>query len=491
MPDIQPYNLQPKQLEFHVNSAKFRLYGGANGGGKSYAMRAECVAQCCTSPFPVNGLALRRTLPEIKQNMIKPLEDELPDSIYKLHRTDNIMTFFNGSTLTFGSAERETDLKRWQGIGFDFMVIEELTQWTESEFRTLTKSLRTAKKGWRPNFFASCNPAGIGHQWVKRLFVDRQFKQNERPEDYAFIPARVYDNIVLMEADPSYEQTLKALPEKQRRAALEGDWNAFEGQYFAEFRTDIHVCSPFMPIAPVRRIIAIDYGYSNPSCVLWGAIDTQGRVWIYRELYIAGLTYENLAKNIAALTSDGESIDYIVVDPAALEKQNESTGTSMADDFARVAREINCPWLTKVQKAKNPRIDGWNLVRRYLQPYIDPNSGQPTSMLKICRNCDNLIRTLPEQQHDKRNVEDLDTKGEDHACDTLRYLLQEFGIKILNMKDIAHLNDMMHKQSPQTKEEPIITKAGTAAKYKGNTEFFQPRHNDSHGSEGNILSMEF
>jgi len=491
MPDIQPYNLQPKQVEFHTNPAKFRLYGGANGGGKSYAMRAECVAQCCTAPFAVNGLVLRRTLPEIKQNMIRPLEEELPDSIYSLHRTDNIMTFFNGSTITFGSAERESDLKRWQGIGFDFMGIEELTHWTEPEFRTLTKSLRTAKKGWRPNFFASCNPGGIGHQWVKRLFVDRQFKANERPEDYAFIPARVYDNFALMEADPGYAEVLKALPEKQRRAALEGDWNAFEGQYFEEFRTDIHVCAPFMPIAPTRRIIAIDYGYSNPSCVLWGALDTQGRVWIYRELYSSGLTYENLAKNIAALTTEGENIDYIVVDPAALEKANESTGTSMADDFARVAREISCPWLLKVQKAKNSRIDGWNLVRRYLHPYTDPNSRILTAALRICRNCENLIRTLPEQQHDKRNVEDLDTKGEDHPPDTLRYLLQEFGINILNMKDIAPLNQMMHKGSSIEKEEQVITKSGQPAKYKGDTSFFQPRHTDSGGGGDNILTMEF
>lgn len=439
MQTIRPYTLLPKQKEFARSTATFRLYGGASGGGKSYAMRYECVRQSvATAPYPVNGLVLRRTMPEVKANMIRPLEDELPRGSYVMNHSDNIMTFYNGSMITFGYCEGLPDLKRYQGVEFDWICIEELTHWTEEEFRLLMRSLRSKKPGWKPNFFASTNPGGIGHAWVKRLWVNRSFNLHENPADYSFISAKVYDNHVLLENDPAYVKRLEALPEKDRRAYLDGDWDVFEGQYFEDFRHDLHVSTAFLPVGIKRRIIAIDYGRVAPACALWIALDNQNHVYVYRELYRTGMTYDQFATSIAALTPEGEDISHMVCDPAALEKQSDDTTNTLHGAFRRAE-------LPRCYAANNSRIDGWNTIRRYLQTEIREETGRMRSALTIFEHCRNLIRTLPEMIHDVHAVEDLNTHGEDHAVDALRYGLMDLSVNVTSLADVNGLNEMLTK----------------------------------------------
>lgn len=451
---LDPYaKVQPKQESFLDSGAKYKLMGGAQGGGKSRACRMEGF-RCCEIIERCKGLVLRRSRPEVVKNFVLPLLEET--RITNLDGTSqpylrwvpsqNVVRFPNGSTIEVGYCENEGDVERYRGLEYDWICIEELTQWEEQSWRNIMTSLRTTKPGVKPFFFGSTNPGGIGHAWVKRLWITRKYEPNEDPNDYEMVRATIRDNPALMAADPGYLSLLESLPEKERRARLEGDWDAFSGQFFGEYREATHVCETFYPTEGiVRRIIAIDYGYSDPSCVLWGAIDTQGRVYVYRELYGSGMLYTDLAKKVASLTREGEEISTIVVDPAALNKKNEATGTSLADEFLKVAREYETPWLTRVNPANNNRADGWLTVRKYLQPRVDPNSGEEYALLQITRACQNVIRTLPDQVHDKRNVEDMDTKGEDHAIDTLRYLLMEFGISIASIAAMQPANDALKK----------------------------------------------
>lgn len=453
---LNPYNeLQPKQDDFLECGAKFKLMGGSSGGGKSYAFRAEAF-RSSNIVDGTRGLVLRRSRPEVKKNFVERIQEETrvngPDGTSSPYvrwlESQNVLRFPNGSKIDIGYCESEKDVERYRGLEYDWIGIEELTQWKEEWFRKVMTSLRSTRAGIRPFFFGNCNPGGIGHGWVKRLFISRQYLDNENPDDYAIIRANIWDNPALMNADPEYLQNLMNLPEKERRARLYGDWDVFEGQFFSEYREAIHTCEPFYPALGIkRRIIAIDYGYSNPSCVLWMALDTQGRVWVYRELYVTHHLYGALAKKIAALTRADEKIDTIVVDPAALDKANEVTGTSLREEFLTVARGLDVSWLANVNPANNNRKDGWSTVRKYLQVYVDPNEKREVALLQIGLNCSNLIRTLPDQVHDATNVEDMNTKGEDHPPDTLRYGLMELGISISSISDLKSANDSLKKSN--------------------------------------------
>lgn len=456
--------LQPVQLKFWKSRAKYRLFGGAKGGWKSHWMRAEAVKQCL-SARNIRGLMLRRTSPEIRENMIVPLQMELPPEktwFYNYNKTDSIFKFHNWSTIRFSYCQNLADVMNYQGIEYDFIGIEELTHWDELEWKMLMWSLRTTRKWIKPNFFASTNPWSRWHGWVKRLWIDRNFKEGENPAEFDFIPARVWDNQILLETQPEYIRSLQMLPEKERRAFLEGDWNVFDGQFFTEFRESLHIVPPFVPRTWIkRRIICLDYWYTNPSAVYWLAQDNQWNVTAYRELYVTGKTYKQLALMIKAMTPADEECEIAIVDPAIINKPSETTWTSWKDEMQAV-------WL-KVKGADNSRVSGWQNFRQYLQPFEDPNTHEITAAFKITSNCVNLIRTLPTLVHDKTNVEDLDTKLEDHAADAIRYWLKELGARRTSLSDIRSMNEAFNKKLQQevSKTTSFLHKKPTIWKSKG------------------------
>lgn len=453
--DNEHVRVQPKQEEFLENEAKYRLIGGAQGGGKSRACRMEGFRSNQIIDG-LKGLVLRRSRGEVIKNFVEPLLEETrvtnadgtSQPYLRWLSSKNRIIFPNRSIIDIGYCENERHVERYRGLEYDWICIEELTQWEYSWWRKIMTSLRTTKPGVRPFFFGSTNPGGIGHGWVKRLWITQQYEANEVATDYGITRATVWDNPALLQADPEYLQNLMSLPEKERRARMDGDWDVFEGQFFTEYREALHVVESFYPDTGIkRRIIAFDYGFKNPLSVGWYALTNSGHVYRYRELYGTGMLYGQMAQRIAANTKEDERIDVIVGDPSALEKPNESTGTSLRDEFAHVANELHAPWLKNIQPANNNRMDGWRTVRKYLQTYTDPNTRQTFSPLHIARNGRNLIRTLPELVHDQRNVEDLDTKSEDHAPDELRYALMELGISIASMADMQSSNASLKKNT--------------------------------------------
>ena len=454
---VNPYaKVQDRQMDFLNEGATYKLMGGAQGGGKSRACRMEAF-RCCEIIPRCKGLVLRRSRGEVIKNFVEPLleetrvtnEDGTSQPYLRWLSSKNRIIFPNGSIIDIGYCESEADVERYRGLEYDFICIEELTQWEFLWWKKIMTSLRTAKQGVRPFFFGSTNPGGIGHAWVKRLWITRKFEENEDPADYGMVRATIYDNPIFMALNPEYLKNLLSLPEKERRARLHGDWDVFEGQFFSEYREALHTCSPFYPTEGIkRRIIAFDYGYKNPLSVGWYAMTNSGHVYRYRELYGAGMLYSDMAKRIAAMTKEDEIIDVIVGDPAALEKKNESTGTSLRDEFAKVANELGMGWLKNIQPANNNRKDGWLTVRQYLQVYVDPNTGVEFCPLHLMTNGPNLIRCLPDQIHDKRNVEDMDTTGEDHPVDELRYALMELGISIMASADVQAINESLKKGAP-------------------------------------------
>lgn len=226
--------------------------------------------------------------------------------------------------------QHDKDVFRYQGEEFDAIGIDELTLFNEYQFRFLKSRLRTTKPYWTPCFFATTNPGNIGHAWVKRIWIDKDLTGKEAKETYDYIPAVVYDNPVLCETDPDYVSRLENLDEDTKKAMLYGDWDSFAGQYFKEWRKDIHVVKPFAIPKEWRRIIALDYGYTNPSAVLWLAIDPDDNIYCYRELYVNRKRYGELLDEIRMMTSPDEEILALVADPA-LQAKAPDTGLSFFD----------------------------------------------------------------------------------------------------------------------------------------------------------------
>lgn len=432
--------LQPKQIDFLSVTARFSFMGGAKWWGKSYACRARAVRECMEFPN-LRWLVLRRTFPEVEMNMINKLREELPQDMYHYTGSNHVMKIWS-STITFGYCQNSKDVYRYQGLEFDFICIEEITQRNEEEFRILMSSLRTSKDYYTPNFFWSWNPGGIGHARVKRIWIERDFYPHENPEDYAFIPATVYDNQVLMNNDPTYLKNLLNLPEKRRKAYLEWNRDVFAWQYFTMFDRSIHVIEPVNPKNVKKRIICLDYWYAAPSAVYWMALTHDDKVICYREFYSPGFTYRKLAKQIKALTPDWERIDDIICDPAYINKPSESNETTLAEEFAK-------EWLN-VSGGNNERIAWWMRIRDLLIIYEDPNTKKKTSNLKICSNCVNLIRTLPALVHDDSNVEDVNTKWEDHGPDAIRYGISALFESVWSLQEVSEMNRSLSNNKKQS-----------------------------------------
>lgn len=408
---------QPKQIEFFLADTQHIGYGGAKGGGKSWALRRKMVLRRLKYPGS-KGLLLRRTFPELLGNHVLPLQAELrskqSEPLARYNSQEHTFTFVNGSILFLGYCDAEADVLRYQGQEFDDIGLEEATLFTEFQRDYLTSCLRTTRTDLQPRMYYTGNPGGPGHLWFKRLFIDRQYDpdKQERAEDYTFIPAKVYDNQVLLKADPSYLRRLQALPEDLRRAYLEGDWDVFAGQYFKSFRRDIHVIRPFEIPSWWRRFRSLDYGLDCTACYWW-AVDPEGKCYIYREVYEHGLTLSQAAKAVLAATPEGEPVEYTVASPDLWNRRQE-TGQSGQEIMYYAG-------LKDLTSADNNRIPGWRVLNEYVEPYDDPNTDAKTAKLLISETCRNLIRTLPALVRDDHNPEDVSDKGEDHGPESIRY----------------------------------------------------------------------
>lgn len=410
---IKPY---PKQVQFFKSTKRYVAYGGARGGGKSWAARTKAVLLALNYPG-IQIILLRRSLKELRENHVLPLL-KLLDGIAKYRDQDKEFIFPNGARIVLGYCETERDILQYQGQAYDVIFLEEATQFTEFQFQTLTESNRSSgmmKERFQPRMYFTCNPGGVGHAWMKRLFIDRNYRNKEKAENYEFIPSNVYENEYLMTNNPEYVENLENLPEMRKRAMLYGDWDAFEGQYFEEFNRDLHVID--VPVMPLywQRYRVLDYGLDKLACY-WVAVDDRSRSIFYKELYESDLIISDAAKRIKGMTNEAVTLTYA---PPDLWNRRQDTGKSAADVF----RE-NGVVLTK---ANNDRVQGWYNVKEMLKPYLtkDEQTGQEITetRLKITKNCTNLIRCLPMLQHDEKNPNDVATEPHEltHGPDALRY----------------------------------------------------------------------
>ena len=397
----------PKQEQFFLAEARHVAYGGARGGGKSWAMRRKFVLLAFRYAG-LNLLLLRRTLPELNENHVLPLQRELNGTV-TYQATQRAFLFPNGSRIKLGYCDREADVFQYQGQEYDVIGLEEATHFTETQMQFLTTCNRSVRTDFSPRMYYTCNPGGVGHAWVKRLFIDRDYRNSEKAADYVFIPARVTDNPVLLRTDPQYLETLENLPDHLRKAYLDGNWDVLEGQFFQEFDRSLHVTSPTRLPMEWKRFRAMDWGYNDPCCVLWFAVAPDGKLCVYRELYVRRTLSSEIARRVRAL-SEGERIAYTVASPDAWQQRGlkGAEGESIAEVFSHNG--------VPLIPADNARVPGWQRVREALA-----KSPDGTPELSIFETCRNLIRTLPTLTFDVHDCEDVADNCEDHAPEALRY----------------------------------------------------------------------
>jgi len=421
------------QEEFLSASERDVLYGGAAGGGKSFALLADPL-RYCTNPNH-RGLLLRRTLDELTE-LIDKSRQLYPKAFpgAKFRESKSTWHFPSGATIWFTYLDKDKDVTRFQGQAFNWIGIDEITQYpTPYVWDYLRSRLRSTDPELQQNLYMRCtaNPGGIGGWWIKKMYIDvgehnkpfpasdvetgkpflwpQGHEKEGQPLFYRrFIPARLTDNPFLM-ADGQYEAMLRSLPEIERKRLLEGDWDVADGAAFPEFSRAKHVVEPFDLPTNWPRIRAADYGYASPSCVLWGAIDWDNNIWIYRELYVKQLTAEQLADKIL----EAEQLDplphYTVLDSSCWNK------TGFGPSIAETMMRCGVRWTPSDRN----RIQGKMEIHRRLAD--DPRTNEPR--LRVFSNCSNTVKQLAAIPLSKTNSEDVDTKAEDHAYDALRYML--------------------------------------------------------------------
>ncbi|MBE6707133.1 MAG: hypothetical protein E7577_05770 [Ruminococcaceae bacterium] len=395
----------PKQKLFFDSRARFTAYGGARGGGKSWALRRKLVAMCLRYE-ELRCLLVRRTLPELRSNHVIPFLREYGELV-KYSESEKSLSFPNGSKIYLGYCSCDRDVLRYQGQEYDVIAIDEATQMSEFRFSIFKACLRGTTN--RPRrMYLTCNPGGIGHAWVKRLFVDREFREDERPEDYAFIQALVFDNETLVKTDPEYVSSLRTLPERLREAWLYGKWDVFEGQFFPEFDERKHVCAPTDIPDYVTYFLSFDYGFDMLAAYLI-ALDTEGNLYAVAERCVSGLTLKEAGEAVAALCR-GRQVQFAVASPDLWNRRQDS-GRSGFEIMQAVTG------MPPMLPADNRRIPGWRMLKQYLSA----KDGSP--YIRISRDCPELIRCLPALLFDSSKSEDASSEPHSvtHSPEALRY----------------------------------------------------------------------
>jgi hypothetical protein len=419
------------QERFHAATESDVLYGGAAGGGKSAALVAEGL-RACARFAGLRTLLVRRTYDELAESIFPALRKFDYGRAIGGHwnGTDRELSFPNRSVFRFRYLESQDDASRRQGGEYQLLLVDELTLMAPGTVDILRyERLRAA--GDIPVIGVRCtsNPGGPSHGEVKARYIEatnhgRDVVTDDHGLSVRFIQAKATDNPHL---DAAYHARLASIPDPARRAAMrDGDWDQFAGQMFTEYRHDRHTLDPIALPETWQRYNGIDWGFAAPWAVLWGAVDADRRLWIYREIYQTQVGEADQAQRILAAEAAGENLAVRYADDSMWNLEGDAK--PKADVYAE-----NGVYLTKAGKGAGSRITGWQRIHSYMAeapacPHHRANGWTTCPNIHIFRTCTSLLAELRSLPYARTgNPEDADTKAPDHAMDGLRYLTVNLG----------------------------------------------------------------
>ena len=433
-PNEGPQTEVLKRREFEI------LYGGSRGGGKTDAGMAWLLRWINNPRY--RALIIRRDGKDLSDWVDRARVMYAGTGANFAYRPAEI-TFPSGAIFRTGHLNDTNAYTSYQGHEYQKILIEELTQISEEEsYLKLISSCRSTVDGLEPQIFATTNPGGAGHGWVKNRFIDigkwgETHLDSKTGLSRIFIPAKVTDNPILMEKDPGYLMMLDGLPDNLKKAWKDGSWDIISGQVFTEWTQATHVIDPFPIPKEWKRWLAMDWGTNAPFAVGWYAEDYDQRFYLYRELYMNGrdfesamgvpLTPKRLAKVILGINKkNGEDYDYCVADPSIFNKSlfgkmvdGQFGGKSIAETMMEVG--------LKLIKGDNDRVNGLGRMREVISTAPD---GKP--YYQIFSNCIKTIQMYPSICYDETHskLDDINTKGNDHGYDRDRYFFMSRPSKI-------------------------------------------------------------
>lgn len=408
-------SITKKQQVFIDSQAFETLFGGAAGGGKSYGQLVDGLLYALKYPKS-KQIIFRSTFADLEKSLIRTSMNLYPLSIANYNDSKHTWKFKNGSIIDFGYIQYEKDVYQYQSAEYDVIRFDELTHFTEFMYTYMISRCRGANP-YPKGIKSSTNPGGVGHNWVKERFIDIGAPnvihtcklETGETTTRIFIPSLVQDNKFMLTYDPDYIKRLDALPEKERKALKYGNWDIFDGQFFTEFDRNIHVIEPFVIPKDWYVYFVMDYGLDKLAGY-WIAIDYNNNAYVFREVYQSNLLVSQARDKIKEMTNEDV---YMYLAPPDLWNRHKETGKSTADIFA----EGN----VTLYKTNNDRIQGWLQMKEWLKPYKD-EQGCTTAKLKIFNTCKNLIRCLPQVQHDAKRVGDIANEPHEltHSVDAIR-----------------------------------------------------------------------
>ena len=425
--ELVHFNDKQKEAEQLVKKYKYLLYGGAMGGGKSYWLRWMLVKLLIVlfEKYKLKGIRCGlfcEDYPALKDRHISKINYEFPSWLGQLNKGDNeyvLNGVYGSGVIAFRNLD---DASKYASSEFAVIGVDELTKNNKEVFDMLRTRLRWAGIS-ETKFIAGTNPGGIGHGWVKKMFLDKSFEKTEKEaEQFCYIRATAHDNSANLSS--TYFDQLEGLPEQKRKAFLMGDWNLFEGQFFSEWSDDIHVVAPYSVPVSFRRFGAYDHGRAKPACFKWYGMDYDGNIVCYRELYVNKedgsdrWEADKIAREVVRITSQAnEVLEYVVADSAIFTKTG--VGETIAEVMKKNGVGIGSGCISVLIPSMKDRISGWTLMHQYL--YHDDVTKPKLTYFSTCVDS---IRTIPSLVYDEHKFEDLDSDGEDHCADVDRYFLQ-------------------------------------------------------------------
>jgi hypothetical protein len=434
------------QTDFLASIEDVIFYGGAKGGGKTYALIADPLRYCHHKDF--RALILRRTMPELR-DMIRHTQLIYPKVFpgAKWLKTEKTWEFPSGATLEFGYCETEDDAERYRGQSFHWCGIDELPQYAHrGPFDALMSCLRSANPEIPVMMRCTGNPGNIGSGWVKKEFIDpaapntRFYKramitdprtgvEREVKKSFKYIPATVYDNPSLLQ-DDNYLASLALLPEVKRKQMLEGNWDIIEHGAFPDFDRSVHVVQPFEIPGNWKVWRAADWGFATPFCLLYLAADFDDNVYVFREWYGTRVYDSDWATKITEI----EQNEKIYCEDGVIDGSVSTSRGSKAEDslvvINRILSDARLKKFRKADRSAGSRKEGKLSVHRHLAlketgRYLESGDPELGPSLFIFDTCTDLIRTLPALMADPNDPEVvLKKNSEDHAYDALHYGLR-------------------------------------------------------------------